>query len=57
MRIREYYQFIGREIFQQEREDKGHRENRKRDYEEPLGNRKFGDGTYEALTARVIAEE
>jgi len=26
-------------------------------YEEPSGDRRFGDGTYEALTAGVITEE
>ena len=46
----------GREIFQQERVDKGHQENRQRDSPKHSGDCLLMDGTEDALTSSAMAE-
>ena len=46
----------GREIFQQERVDKGHQENRQRDSLKHSGDCLLMDGTEDALTSSAMAE-
>jgi hypothetical protein len=54
--VPEYYQFIGREIFQQKRVDEGSSENRQRSSRSFQATGGFMDGNEKALAARGIAK-
>jgi hypothetical protein len=55
--VRGYYQFIGREIFQQKRVDKGPSRESATRLAEPTDIRMFVGGNEEALTTSEISEE
>jgi hypothetical protein len=54
--VPEYYQFIGREIFQQKRVDEGPSGESATRLTEPPGNWMFLDGNEKALTTRGITK-